>query len=166
MTLDPRDRWVRAAEGWEARAEQFAPDTLPVSTAMVDAIDPRPGQTVLELAAGLGDTGYLAYELIQPGGTLITSDFVPEMLSAAQRRAPAGNIRFRQMDMTVPLDQPAASIDGIVCRWGFMLLPDPEFALKEARRVLKPDGHLALAAWTGPDDNLWSAAPVRILQQR
>src|SRR4051794_32249670 len=141
---------------------------MPVSTALIEGIDPQPGQTVLDLAAGLGDTGFLAYELIQPGGTLITSDFVPEMLSAAQRRAPqdAKNIRFRQMDMSVPLDQPAASIDAIVCRWGFMLLPDPEFALKEARRVLKQDGHLALAAWTGPDDNLWSAAPVRILQDR
>jgi SAM-dependent methyltransferase len=166
VALESRDRWVRAAEGWEARATPFARDTMPVSAALVDAINPQPGQTILDLAAGLGDTGYLAYELIQPGGELITSDFVPEMLSAAQRRAPQGNIRFRQMDMSVPLDQAAASIDGILCRWGFMLLPDPEFALREARRVLKADGRLALAAWTGPDENLWSAAPVRILQQR
>ena len=69
MTLESRDRWVRAAEGWEARANQFARDTLPVQPRMVDAIDPQPGQTILELAAGLGDTGYLAYELIQPGGS-------------------------------------------------------------------------------------------------
>src|SRR3954452_4982033 len=151
MTLDPRDRWVRAAEGWEARAEQFARDTLPVSTALVEAIDPQPGQTILELAAGLGDTGYLAYELIQPGGTLITSDFAPEMLSAAQRRAPEGNIRFRQMDMGVPLDHPAASVDAVLCRWGYMLLSDPEYALRETRRILRSDGKLALAAWTGPD---------------
>ena len=54
---------------------------------------------------------------------------------------------------------PAASLDGILCRWGFMLLNDPESALQNARRLLKQDGTLALAAWTGPDDNLWSAAP-------
>ena len=47
-----------------------------------------------------------------------------------------------------------------------MLLEDPESALQNARRLLKQDGKLALAAWTGPDDNLWSAAPVRILQER
>ena len=82
MPLEPRDRWVRAAAGWEARADQMARDSLPVSARMVDAIQPRPGQTILELAAGLGDTGYLAYERIQPGGELITSDFAPEMLSA------------------------------------------------------------------------------------
>src|SRR3982751_5807041 len=120
---------------------------MPVSTAMIEAIQPHPGQTVLDLAAGMGDTGYLAYELIQPGGELITSDFAPEMLAAAQRRAPSNaNIRFRQMDMSVPLDQPAASIDAVLCRWGYMLLKDPEYALRETRRLLKQDGHLALAA--------------------
>jgi SAM-dependent methyltransferase len=161
-----RERWLKAAAGWEARADHFARDTMPVSSAMVEAIDPQPGQTVLDLAAGMGDTGYLAFELIQPGGELITSDFSPEMLTAAQKRAPQGNVRFRQMDLSVPLDQPSASIDAVLCRWGYMLLEDPEFALRETRRILRQDGKLALAAWTGPDDNLWSAAPTRVLQQR
>src|SRR4051812_15527644 len=136
-----RDRWVRSAAGWEARADQFARDTLSVSARMVEADNPQPGHVILDLAAGLGDTGYLAAELIQPGGELITSDFVPEMLAAAQRRAPnLPNVRFRQMDMNVPLDQPAASLDGVLCRWGFMLLDDPESALRETRRILKQDG--------------------------
>ena len=106
--------------GWEARADEFARDTMPVSAWMVEAIGPQPGHTVLELAAGVGDTGFLAAELIQPGGTLITSDFAPEMLAAAQRRAEAKgitNVRFRQMDINVPLDQPAASLDGVLGRW-------------------------------------------------
>lgn len=167
MTLESRDRWVRAAEGWEARASQLARDTLPVSTRMIDRIQPQPGHTILDLAAGLGDTGYLAAELIQPGGTLITSDFAPEMLTAAQKRAPAhADVRFKQIDLSVPIDVPAASVDGVLCRWGFMLLDDPEFALRETRRILKRDATVALAAWAGPDDNLWSALPVRILQQR
>src|SRR3954451_23099216 len=163
----PRDRWARAAAGWEARGEQFARDTRPVSATMVEAIRPQPGYTILDLAAGLGDTGYLALELIQPGGTLITSDFAPEMLAAAQRRAPQNaNVRFRQIDLSVPIDQPAASLDGVLCRWGYMLLEDPESALRDTRRILKQDGKLALAAWTGPEDNRWSSAPVKILQDR
>jgi len=161
-----RERWLKAAAGWEARADQFARDTMPVSMAMIEAIQPHPGQTVLELAAGLGDTGFLAAELIQPGGELITSDFSPEMLTAAQKRAKSSNIRFRQMDLSTPLDQPAASVDSVLCRWGYFLLEDPESALRETRRVLKQDGRLALAAWTSPDDNLWSAAPTRILLEK
>jgi SAM-dependent methyltransferase len=169
MTLESRDRWVRAAEGWEAQADAFGRDSMPVSTWMVDAIAPQPGHDVLDLAAGIGDTGFLAAELIQPGGTLFTSDFAPEMLAAAQRRATKRgltNVRFRQIDLNVPIDQPAASLDGVLARWAYMLLEDPEAALRDTRRILKQDGKLALAAWAGPDDNLWSAAPVRILQNR
>jgi SAM-dependent methyltransferase len=169
MRLEARDRWIRAAQGWEANADWFARDTMPVSMWMIDAIGPQPGHQILELAAGMGDTGFLAAELIQPGGTLITSDFAPEMLAAAQRRAQRKGltgIRFRQMDLNVPLDQPAASLDGVLARWVFMLLEDGEAALKEARRVLKPGGRLALAAWAGPDDNLWSATTIRILERR
>jgi SAM-dependent methyltransferase len=169
MTLESRDRWVRAAEGWEKMADKFGRDSLPVSRRMVDALAPQPGQTILDLAAGIGDTGYLAAELIAPDGTLITSDFAPEMLAAAQRRAQSKgleNVRFRQIDLSVPIDQPAASIDGVLCRWGYMLLEDPESALRDTRRILKHEGRLALAAWTGPGDNLWSVAPVKILQDR
>jgi SAM-dependent methyltransferase len=91
------------------------------------------------------------------------------MLTAAQKRAERKgieNVRFKQIDLNVPIDLEAASVDGILCRWGFMLLEDPESALQNARRLLKHNGTLALAAWTGPDDNLWSAAPARILQER
>lgn len=167
MTLESRDRWVRAAEGWEARATQMARDTMPVSSRLVDLVRPQPGHTILDLAAGLGDTGFLAAELIQPGGTLITSDFAPEMLTAAQKRAPSTvDVRFKQIDLSAPIDVEAASIDGVLCRWGYMLLDDPEFALRETRRILKRDAAVALAAWAGPDDNLWSALPIRILQRR
>ena len=60
---------------------------MPVSVWMVDALGPQPGDELLELAAGPGDTGFLAAELIAPGGTLISSDFAPEMLTVAQARA-------------------------------------------------------------------------------
>jgi SAM-dependent methyltransferase len=141
---------------------------MPVSAWLVDAIAPQPGHTILELAAGLGDTGFLAAELIEPGGTLICSDFVPEMLAAAQRRAERlgiRNVRFRQVDAE-GIDQPAASLDGVLCRWGYMLMPDPEAALRETRRVLRPGARAALAAWTGPDENPWSALPARELVAR
>ena len=167
--LDPRDRWARAVAGWEARADWFRDATMPVSAWLVDAIQPHPGQTVLDLAAGIGDTGFLAAELVEPGGQLITADLVPEMLSAAQRRAERlgiRNVRFRQMDANVPLDQPTATLDAVLCRWGYMLFNDGEAALRETRRVLRQDGRVALAAWTGPEDNRWSAAPLEILQRR
>src|SRR5690242_6148504 len=167
MELEARERWARAAAGWEARADWFHQQTLPVAAWMVEAVGPQPGQTILDLAAGIGDTGFLAAELLQPGGTLISADFSPDMLSAAQRRAQRHgltNVRFRQMDANLPLDQPAASLDGVLCRWGYMLLNDGEDALRETRRILKPGAAVALAAWTGPEENRWSTATFEIMR--
>jgi SAM-dependent methyltransferase len=164
-----RERWAGVAPGWERYADAFHVRTMPVSSWMVDAIEPQPGHTILDLAAGVGDTGFLAAELIRPGGTLICSDFVPEMLNVAQERAKAlglDNVRFKQIDAETGIDIEAASIDGVLCRWGYMLMADPVTALAQTRRVLKPGARLALAAWTGPDENLWSALPARELIRR
>jgi SAM-dependent methyltransferase len=164
-----RDRWAGTAAGWEEHADAFRARTMPVSSWMVEAIAPQPGHTILDLAAGIGDTGFLAAELIEPGGTLITSDFAPEMLSVAQRRAERlglRNVRFRQINASQPMDLEAASLDAVLCRWGYMLMDDPETAMRETRRVLRPGGRLALAAWTRADENRWSSLPMGLLVER
>lgn len=52
---------------------------------LVDRVDPRPAQTVLEVTAGPGETGFLAASRIGPKGHLISSDFVPAVVEAARR---------------------------------------------------------------------------------
>jgi SAM-dependent methyltransferase len=166
---DSRARWGASAKAWEAHAENMRRDTMPVSSWMVEALGPQPGDTLLELAAGPGETGFLAAELIRPGGTLISSDISPEMLSVAQRRAEAlgvDNVRFKQIDADSSIDIEAASIDGVLCRWGYMLMADPNTALRETRRVLKPGGRVTLAAWASPEDNPWVSIPGRELVRR
>jgi len=175
MTFDPaeyrveaRKRWGAQAAGWRRHADALRHATMPVTAWMVDAIAPQPGHDVLELAAGPGDVGFLAAELIRPGGTLISSDVAPEMLTAAQERAKEleiRNVRFLQVDAEA-IDLPAASVDGVLCRWGYMLLADPEAGLRETRRVLRPGGRVALAAWTRPEENLWLSAVARALVER
>jgi ubiquinone/menaquinone biosynthesis C-methylase UbiE len=164
-----RHDWADVAKGWEASADPFRRNTMPVASWMIDHTAPQVGQTVLELAAGIGDTGFLAAELIQPGGTLISSDASPEMLSAAQRRAEAigvKNVRFKQIDAAQPIDLETASVDIVLCRWGYMLMEDPENALRETRRILRPGGRVALAAWAGPAENRWSSLPLDLLLER
>jgi SAM-dependent methyltransferase len=164
-----RRDWADIASGWENHADQFRRATMPVASWMIDHTAPQVGQTVLDLAAGIGDTGFLAAELIEPGGTLITSDYSPEMLTAAQERAAAlgvRNVRFRQIDASQPIDLEAGSIDGVLCRWGYMLMDDPENALRETRRILRPGGRVALAAWTTAEENRWSSLPAELLLER
>jgi ubiquinone/menaquinone biosynthesis C-methylase UbiE len=166
---ESRKRWGVQAAGWESWRDKMRTATMPVSAWMVEAIDPQPGNVVLELAAGTGDTGLLAAELIEPGGTLICSDFAPEMLAAAQRRAEElgiRNVRFKQIDAETSIDVEAASVDGVLCRWGYMLMADPQSALLQTRRVLRPGARLALAAWADPEANLWNVLPTRELVDR
>ena len=165
---ESRARWGAQARGWSAQAERLAAVTMPVSVWMVDALELQPGHEVLELAAGTGEVGFLAAEQIEPGGTLVSSDFVPEMITVAQGRAERlgiTNVRFRQIDAE-SIDQPAASLDGVLCRWGYMLMADGEAALRETRRILRPGARVALAAWTGPGENPWAAIPTRELVSR
>src|SRR5437588_10984532 len=81
------ERWERAASGWEKRADRVRELGMPVSTWMIERLELQPGQRVLELAAGPGDTGFLAAELIEPGGVLVCSDAAEAMLNIARARA-------------------------------------------------------------------------------
>jgi SAM-dependent methyltransferase len=163
--MTSRRRWATAARGWGANRPILQAAFEPVSHWLVDAIDPQPGHRVLELAAGAGDTGFLAAELIEPGGTLISSDAVDEMLDLARARgARLGieNAEYRRIDAEW-IDLATADLDGVLARFVYMLLADPATALRETRRVLRPGGRLALAAWAGPEENPWASAPVAAL---
>lgn len=156
------ERWARAAGAWGTHRDVIQSAAQPVSHWLVDAIDPQPGHRVLELAAGPGDTGFLAAELIVPGGILISSDAVEEMVQQARDRAAQlgiDNVEFQTIDAEW-IDLPTATLDGVIARWGYMLLADPATALGETRRVLRPGGRVALAAWTDPADNPWASAPT------
>jgi SAM-dependent methyltransferase len=162
MELEPdeyrarsRERWGGAAAGWERRRQALQAGSAVVSTWLVDHIDPQPGQTILELAAGPGDTGLMAAELVAPAGKLISTDASDEMLEVARRRAEElgiANAEFKAMEGEW-IDLSTATVDGVLCRWGYMLMLDPEASLRETRRVLKPGGRVALAAWAAPDLN-------------
>jgi SAM-dependent methyltransferase len=154
---DSRERWEAAAPGWGEHRDALQRDTMEVSRWMLDAAGLQPGHTVLELAAGLGDTGLLAAELVAPGGRAIITDGAEAMVELARARAKevgATNVEIRPMEAEW-IDLPAASVDAVLSRFGYMLLADPEAALRETRRVLRPGGRVALAAWAAAEHNPW-----------
>jgi cyclopropane fatty-acyl-phospholipid synthase-like methyltransferase len=63
-----RASWSTVAPGWYAQREELWKASRPVSEWMVRRLDPQPGDTVLELAAGLGDTGLIAARLVGETG--------------------------------------------------------------------------------------------------
>lgn len=162
------EHWQEAAAGWKARQAQVRRLSEPVSQWMVQAINPQPGQRVLELAAGLGETGFRVAELVGPIGGVITSDQSEAMLEGARERASElglANVEFQVLNAEW-IDLPVASVDAVLCRWGYMLMTDVAAALRETRRVLRPQGRVALAVWGPVEENPWAALPAAELRER
>ncbi len=160
--------WEAAASGWVRRQDQIRDWAAPVAQWMVQSADPQPGEQVLELAAGLGETGLLAAELVAPVGRAIISDQAEAMLDGARRRAAElgiSNVEFKVLNAEW-IDLPLASLDIVLCRWGYMLMADPLAALGESRRVLRPGGRLALAIWDTIQANPWALLPALELSER
>jgi ubiquinone/menaquinone biosynthesis C-methylase UbiE len=157
--------WEEMAAGWEGHRRRVWDASQAVGEWLVDALDPQPGDTVLELAAGVGDTGFAAARRLGSTGTLISTDFSDQMVQAARRRADelgVSNAEFRTLDAE-HMDLGDGSVDGVLCRWGYMLMADPGAALAETRRVLGEDGRLALSVWGHPEQNPWASIPARAL---
>ena len=135
---------------------------------LIDAVMPQPGERVLELAAGLGETGMLAAELVAPLGGVVISDQAEAMLEGARSRAIAlglSNVEFQTLNAEW-IDLPVASVDVVLCRWGYMLMADPAVAFAETRRVLRPGGRVALAVWDTLESNPWALLPAQELIER
>jgi SAM-dependent methyltransferase len=160
--------WEDMAAGWEGHRRSVWEASRGVGEWLVDALDPQPGETILELAAGVGDTGFAAARRLGAEGRLITTDFSDQMVQAARRRADelaVSNAEFRTLDAErMNLDD--GSIDGVLCRWGYMLMADPGGALAETRRVLSEGGRVALSVWGDPDRNPWASIPARALLEQ
>jgi ubiquinone/menaquinone biosynthesis C-methylase UbiE len=159
-----RDVWERQAKAWYDQRESMFTDTLPIHQWLVEHLEPREGQRILEIGAGPGDTGFLAAQRIG-NGQLVSTDLAPAMVDIARKRGEdfdVSNVEYRVLDAQA-MDLEDASFDGILSRWGFMLMPDPAAALSECRRVLVEGGRLSFAVFTGPEENPFAGIPARIL---
>ena len=175
MTIDldayrelSRATWGEVAPGWEARREWMHDVTAPVAAWLIEHLDPQPGQTILDIASGTGDLGFAIAERVGVSGRVLSTDFSPEMVEVARKngeRRGAANVEHRVLDAE-KMDLADESVDGALCRWGYMLMADPGTALRETRRVLREGGRLAFAVWTPPDRNLWAAIPSMMLVER
>jgi SAM-dependent methyltransferase len=162
------ENWRTMAAGWERRRASIESGSAAVGEWLIRELAPQSGQTILELAAGPGDTGFAAAPLIGEEGRLISTDFSPEMVEVGRRRGVElglTNVDHLQMDAE-NLELEDHSVDGVICRFAYMLMADPAAALAETRRVLRPGGRLVLAVWRGPERNPWVAIAGRVLVAR
>jgi ubiquinone/menaquinone biosynthesis C-methylase UbiE len=158
--------WDSQATNWYEQREFLLESSRPIHDWLVDHLAPAVGQRVLEIAAGPGDTGFLAAPYLA-NGRLVSTDLSPSMVEAARIHGAEHGIEnadYQVLDAQA-MDLEDESFDGVICRWGFMLMPEPAHAFRECRRILKPGGRLVFAVFTGPDENPWAFIPARILTE-
>lgn len=145
------ESWSAMAPGWERRRAEVEETSTPVRDWLLSALAPRPDDTVLELAAGPGDTGFAAAAMLSEGGRLSSTDFSPPMVEVGRRRSTElglRNVEHRVIDAE-RIELEDDSVDGVLCRFGYMLMVDPAAALSETRRVLRTGGRLCAGGVAG-----------------
>jgi SAM-dependent methyltransferase len=119
-----------------------------VGEQLCEALDPRAGWRVLDVAAGNGNATLAA---ARRGCAVTSTDYVPSLLDAGRQRALAEghDIAFQEADAE-KLPFADASFDAVLSTFGVMFTPDQEQAARELLRVCRPGGKIGLANWT-PD---------------
>lgn len=162
------ETWDQTAAGWEGRRAWLLEMTGHINEWVVGQVAPQPGQTFLDIACGTGDLGLDIAERVGDEGKVILGDFSPVMVEVARRNGEfrgATNVEYRVLDAE-KMDLGDDSVEGAVCRFGYMLMADPAQALAETRRVLKDGGPLVCVVWIGPERNPWFAIPGMTMVQR
>jgi len=159
VVVVPGDAWDRVAPAWEELHEHTEASVAPVTAAMLALLEPSRGETILELGCGTGALGTTVADLVAPDGRVIMSDIADGMVAAARRHlasSPRENVEVRTLDGE-DIDLGDASVDGVICRMGYMLMTDRDRAFTEARRVLHGAGRLVFSVWGAPQQNAWAS---------
>jgi ubiquinone/menaquinone biosynthesis C-methylase UbiE len=151
--------WATVAGQWAAHADDIDARVAVLTERMLASCALQSGDRVLDLACGPGGAGLAAAERLEPTGEVVLSDVVGAMTTlAAARAARRGltNVRTAVLDLE-HVDQPDAGYDAVLCREGLMFAVDPQLAVAEIRRVLRPGGRVAISVWGPPAENPWLA---------
>jgi SAM-dependent methyltransferase len=133
---------------------------LVVGELLVRALRVHAGETVLDVAAGAGNTALAA---ARRWADVTCTDYVPDLLQHAERRAAAEGLPLRTAVADAQaLPFPDASFDVVTSTFGAMFAPDQQATAGELVRVLRPGGRLGMANWTPQS---WVAAQFGLQAQ-
>lgn len=152
-TDEQRQQWDSVAAAWKKWWPIIENGARGVSERLLELAEVGPGQSVLDIATGIGEPALLAASRVGPAGRVVATDISSRMLDIARERAIASgltNVEFMEADAE-RLEFPEGRFDAILWRWGPSDLTDPSNALIAIRRMLSPSGSFAAAVWeAGP----------------
>lgn len=139
--------------GWDAAAPVYdnawRERLVHVQRALIDACDLKPGQRVIETAAGSGLVTFPIAEAVAPGGQVVATDLSGDMAAMGMENAERlgfESVTFERMNVE-SITHEDDSFDRAICSLGLMYTPDPVAALREMTRVVRPGGRVAVLVW-------------------
>ena len=151
---------LRAA-AWAEVRESLELQLAPLGRHALAALAPRPGERVLDIGCGGGETALGLARAVAPDGTVVGIDLSAAVLAFARRAAErCERVRFIQADAQLFPFEPA-SFDAAFSRFGVMFFADPTAAFINIRRSLRPDGRLAFVCWRALEENPLDVLPLR-----
>jgi ubiquinone/menaquinone biosynthesis C-methylase UbiE len=141
--------------------------TREATDALIEVARILPGLIILAIASGTVEPAFTLAKAVGPDGRVIATDLAPDMLAAAEENARGdGLANLSSQADAHALPFPDESFDRVTCRFGVMYFAEVGQALGEIRRVLRPGGLIALAAWGPVEQNILAMCTMGPLLKR
>ena len=151
---------------WAAMRDRFDAQANEHGLAAMDALAPKPGETVIDIGCGAGTTTVQLAQRVGATGHVQGLDISPTMIDGAKQYATemhADNTTFVVADAMVENFQPIA--DALYSRFGTMFFSDATVAFANMLTSLRPGGRLGSVCWQSPVENPWVSLPLRIASE-
>lgn len=162
-----RRNWDQFSGGWKKWDDLIMNTVKPVGDALINNLDVKGSEKVLDVASGTGEPG-LTLSTLLPNGAVTGTDLSVQMVSIANENAlkrSIQNYKSQPCDAShLPFND--NTFDDIVCRFGIMFFPDINKGLGEMARVLKEGGKIALAVWAVPEKNPFISLMASIIMNK
>ncbi|WP_166430604.1 class I SAM-dependent methyltransferase [Polymorphobacter arshaanensis] len=155
------DYWnAKAGETWARFQEQLDRQIAPLGDAGIRALAPQPGERILDIGCGCGQTTLALATEVTPGGSVLGLDISKPMLDVARKRAVGvPNVAFRDADAQTD-DFGRNGFDAVFSRFGVMFFADPTAAFANIATKLVEGGRLTFVCWRPLAENDWMRVPL------
>jgi SAM-dependent methyltransferase len=148
---------------WAAMRQEIDRVVTPFGAAALKAAAPQPGERVIDVGCGCGETSIEIARLVGPAGSVLGIDVSQPMLAVARSHGQSANLSFQEADASgSPLP---AGVDLLFSRFGVMFFSEPSAAFSHLRKSLRAGGRCVFVCWRTPRDNAWAMTPLAAARQ-
>jgi len=146
---------------WVAMQREIDRIVVPFGDAALKAAAPQPGERVIDVGCGCGDTSIEMARIVGEAGVVLGIDVSQPMLEVARSRGALANcahLAFRDGDASEAALP--ANTDLLFSRFGVMFFSQPSRAFSHLRKSLRKGGRCVFVCWRAPRDNVWAMTPL------